>query len=158
MARGIAGHFPQSAHLKVDDLREIMVNGFEAPGEWNEASAAQFRRARLTAVDIARRYAGDGIVFVIDDVCLPGLADDYAALLADPSVHRVALKPSWEAVEDRIRRRGGPWDEFFLTSGAAAWSHGLLDDLSPDHWILHDSSGERADETVAVLVERMAIS
>ena len=152
VARGIADEFPQSAHLKVDDLREMMVNGFSAPGEWTEEAAAQFRRARLAAADVARRYAGDGIVFVIDDVCLPGLVDDYADLFADPSVHRVALKPSWEAVEERIRQRGGPWDEFFLASGAAAWSHGLLDELPLDGWIVHDSSGESIEETVAGLV------
>ena len=153
VARGIAGQFPQSAHLKVDDLREMMVNGFLAPGEWTDEAAAQFRRARLTAVDVARRYADDGIVFVIDDVCLPGLVEDYAELLADAGVHRVALRPSWDTVEARLRQRGGPWDDFFLTSGAAAWSHGLLEDMSLDGWIVHDSSDESVEATVAALVD-----
>jgi uncharacterized protein YeaO (DUF488 family) len=49
-----------SAHLKVDDLRELMVSGFSPPGTWTEESEVQFRRARDSATYIAPRKTAGG--------------------------------------------------------------------------------------------------
>jgi predicted kinase len=158
VARGLAEQFAVSAHLKVDDLREIMVNGFAPPGEWTDEVEAQFRRARASAIHLARTYAGDGIVFIIDDVCVPAhFQDHYEALLDDPSVTRIALRPSLEVLRQRLRDRAGPWDEFFLASGAAEWSHSHLSSISADEWILLDSSNQTSGETVAAALEASSL-
>jgi len=149
VARRVAEGFERSAHLKVDDLREIMVNGFDPPGvEWTLGNERQFVRARTAATLIARLHAADGVTVVLDDVCVPEhFEDHYADLFADPLVHRVMLKPTWVALEGRMRARQGPWDELLLASGAAAWCYEGLERLTLKNWVVIDSSNQSADET-----------
>jgi predicted kinase len=150
IARRLAEGFERSAHLKVDDLREIMVNGFDPPTtEWQPANERQFVRARDAATLIARLHAVDGVTVVIDDVCVPEhFEDHYAALFTEPLVHRVMLKPTWAALEHRMRVRAGPWDELLLSSGAAAGCYAGLERMTLDNWAIVDSSDQSADETV----------
>ena len=162
ITRRLAEGFERSAHLKVDDLREIMVNGFEPPGtEWTPGNERQFVRARAAATLIARLHAADGVTVVIDDVCVPAhFEDHYVDLLSESRVHRVMLKPTWVALEGRVRQRQGPWDELLLSSGAAAWCYAGLERMTLENWVVLDSSGQSADETAAevrtVLVDRAA--
>jgi predicted kinase len=149
IARHVAEGFERSAHLKVDDLREIAVNGFEPPGDvWTPGHERQFARARAAATLIARLHAADGVTLVIDDVCVPEhFEDHYVDLFADPMVHRVMLKPTRVALEGRIRTRGGSWDELLLSSGALEWCYERLERLALDGWTIIDSSAQSADET-----------
>jgi predicted kinase len=144
---------PQSAHLKVDDLREIMVNGFAPPGDWTAEAEAQFQRARQLATAVAMRHAAEGVAFVIDDVCIPGhFPDHYGDLFAEPRVTRVLLNPSRSALEARIRARGAPWDQFFLESDALDWTYSQLAVVPLDGWLVIDSSQQSITETtIAVL-------
>jgi predicted kinase len=150
VAQRVAEGFSRSAHLKVDDLREIEVNGFAPPGdEWTDAHERQFVRARTAAALIARLHAADGVTLVIDDVCVPEhFEDHYAGLFADPLVHRVMLKPTRAALERRIRARGGEWDELLLSSGALPWCYERLERLTLDGWTVIDSSDQSAAETI----------
>lgn len=150
VARNVAEHFSPSAHLKVDDLREIMVNGFWQPGEWTELADEQFRRARLVATEMARLHVADGVTLVIDDVCAPpDFEDHYRELFMLPEARRVMLRPTMSALEDRIRARGGPWDEFFLTSDLLGWCYEGLQNLDLDGWTIIDSTDQVPDETTA---------
>ena len=160
IARRLAEGFERSAHLKVDDLREIMVNGFEPPGpEFTPENERQFVRARAAATLIARLHAADGVTVVIDDVCVPEhFEDHYVDLFAQPLVHRVMLKPTWVALEDRMRARQGPWDELLLSSGAAAWCYAGLERLTLKNWVVLDSSGQSADETAEEVRKSLARS
>ena len=160
IARRLAEGFERSAHLKVDDLREIMVNGFEPPGaEWTPGNEQQFVRARAAATLIARLHAADGVTVVIDDVCVPAhFEDHYVELFAEPLVHRVMLKPTWVALERRMRARQGPWDELMLSSGAAAWCYEGLERLTLENWVVLDSSGQSADETAEEVRKSLARS
>jgi predicted kinase len=160
IARRLAEGFERSAHLKVDDLREIMVNGFEPPStEWMPGHEQQFVRARAAATLIARLHAEDGVTVVIDDVCVPAhFEDHYVDLFTEPLVHRVMLKPTWVALEGRMRARQGPWDELLLASGAAAQCYAWLERLTLDNWLVLDSSGQSADETAAEVRESLVRS
>jgi len=160
IARRLAEGFERSAHLKVDDLREIMVNGFEPPGaEWTPRNEQQFVRARAAATLIARLHAADGVTVVIDDVCVPAhFEDHYVDLFAEPLVHRVMLKPTWVALEGRMRARQGPWDELLLSSGAAAWCYAGLERLTLKNWVVVDSSGQSPDETAEAVRKSLARS
>lgn len=126
-----------------------MVNGFDPPGpEWTPGHEQQFARARTAAMLIARLHAADGVTVVIDDVCVPAhFEDHYTDLFADPRMHRVMLKPTWAALEARMRARGGPWDELLLSSGAAEWCYQGLERLTLENWVVVDSSNQSADET-----------
>ena len=160
IARRLAEGFERSAHLKVDDLREIMVNGFEPPSaEWTPGNEQQFVRARAAATLIARLHAADGVTVVIDDVCVPEhFEDHYVDLFAEPLVHRVMLKPTWVALEGRMRARHGPWDDVLLSSGAAAWCYAGLERLTLENWVVLDSSGQSADETAEEVRKSLARS
>jgi len=126
-----------------------MVNGFDPPGPaWTPGNERQFVRARAAATLIARLHAADGVSVVIDDVCVPAhFEDHYADLFAEPLVHRVMLKPTWAALERRMRARNGPWDELMLSSGAAAWCYEDLERMTLESWVVVDSSGYSAEET-----------
>ena len=59
-------------------------------------------------------------------------------LFSDPVVHRVMLKPTRVALENRIRARGGEWDELLLSSGALEWCYERLERLDErDVDVLH---------------------
>ena len=157
VARGIAEHFPVSADLKVDDLREMMVNGFEPPGEWTDETERQFVRARRGAIDLARSFAADGVTFVVDDVCVPEhFQDHYADLLREPGVTKIMLKPTIEALMRRLEARNGPWDSLLLESGAIAWSYEVLDAMVLDGWTVIDSSAQTVSETISTAIEQVS--
>ena len=158
IARGLAERFVTSAHLKVDDLREMMVNGFEPPGtEWTDAAEQQFRRARTAATQIALLHLADGVTLVIDDVFAPPhFEDHYEVLLMEPAVHRVMLKPTLPAIERRMRARAGPWDELLLSSGALAWCYEGLQRQPLDEWTAIDSSDDAPEETVEAVFRAVA--
>lgn len=105
----MAEHFPKSIHIRVDDLREMMVSGIELPkAPWTDEATRQFQLARSAATHMARLYAGAGIAVVIDDVCVPPeFARQYADLFSDPSVQRVLLLPTSTAMIERLRKRAG---------------------------------------------------
>ncbi len=157
IAKGVAEHFPLGAHLQVDQLREIIVSGFAPPGdEWTDDSEAQFRLARRSATFLAQLYAADGISFVIDDVCVPGhFVDHYAELFSDPTTRKVLLKPSLPALIARLEQRAGPWDQFFIETGAP-WVYSQLEKVSFDGWTVLDTSDSTVEETIAEVV-RIAI-
>ena len=154
VARRVAESFPMSAHLRVDDLREIMVNGFAAPAaEFTDENDRQFRRARTAATQIARLHVADGVTIVIDDVCVPAhFEDHYRQLFEEAAVQRVMLKPSFAALEERMLARSGPWDEVLLSSGAARWCYDGLEGLTLDGWTVIDSSSQSLDETFAAVL------
>jgi hypothetical protein len=137
-----------------------MVNGFEPPAaEWTPGNEQQFARARAAATLIARLHAADGVTVVIDDVCVPAhFEDHYVDLFAEPLVHRVMLKPTWVALERRMRTRQGPWDELLLSSGAAAWCYAGLERLTLENWVVLDSSGQSVDETTNEVRKSLARS
>lgn len=150
IARKVAEGFSPSAHLRVDDLREIQVTGFVPPGdEWTDGHERQFRRGRLAAAAIARLHAADGVTLVIDDVCVPPhFEEHYRGLFADLPVHRVMLKPTMLALEARVRARGGAWDDVLLSSGAIPWCYERLERIALDGWTVIDSSDQLVEETV----------
>ena len=116
-------------------------------GEWTDAAEQQMCRAWLAAIEIARLHVADGVTLVIDDVGVPHhFEEHYRDLFTDPAVRRVMLKPTLSALEDRVRARGGPWDELLLSLGLD-WCYEGLDRLALEGWTVIDSSNQSADET-----------
>lgn len=156
VGRAIAERFDPSFHLKVDDLREDMINGFLMPEPpFTDDVNAQFALVRRTATFMARDYASAGVTFVVDDTPIPdSFPEHYAELYGDPRVTRVLLRPQDGAVMDRLRKRGGPFDEFLLELGPDVFNE-EIDKLPTDGWNIIDSTHLSVQATVDEVMDLM---
>jgi predicted kinase len=155
IGQALAKQFPSGVHLRVDAIRESMVSGFAPPGEWTPEAKQQFRLAREVGTYWARTYVAEGIDVVIDDVCIPELfTEHYAALFAQPNVHRVLLNPSREVLAERITQRGGPYAEFFVQRGIPYVS-GLIEAMPKQGWIVVDSSAQTIEQTLHTVMNSL---
>jgi len=152
VSRAVLAHFPKGVHISVDDLRESVVSGFVLPDfAWPPEVDEQFRLARETATDMARRYAAAGFAVAVDD-CLgpqrePAIdTSHYGGLVEDPLVVRVVLRPSLEVVLERNRSRGNALADFLAR--AIPVLHEVQDRGLRDGWTSIDSSELTVDETV----------
>lgn len=150
IGRLVAKHFPKSLHIKVDDLREMMVTGMARPGpgdDWTEEMIQQFQMARSTAIHMAQVYASQGVDVVIDDVCVPAnFAEQYATLSKIPAAHRVLLVPKAPALVERIKKRAGPWDHILVDKVPQVYNY--LEAMPKDGWIVLDSGDWTIEQTV----------
>lgn len=113
IGRRLAEHFPRSVHIKVDDLREIIVNGNTVPGPWTEERTTKFRLGRSTATYMAKLYAASGFAVVVDEVCVPEFfVEQYAELFSVRAVLKVLLLPNLDVLATRLRQRGVPMHSF----------------------------------------------
>lgn len=160
IGRRIAENFPKSLHIKVDNLRQTVIGGAIALGDWTDEVARQFQLARTTASDMAKLYAVNGYVAVVDDVCIPEFfADQYhhlfnSAIALDITVHKILLMPQRDVLNERIRQRGGNYAEFFVER-ATPWIYGYLEPMVKDDWIVIDSSQLTIDQTVAEVIQQI---
>ena len=151
-SRALLSRFPKGVHISVDDLREAVVSGFMLPDfAWPPEVDEQFRLARETATDTARRYAAAGFAVAVDD-CLgpqrePAIdTSHYGGLVEDPSVVRVLLRPSLAVVLERNRSRGNALADFLAQAIPVLYEvqeRGLR-----DGWTSIDTSELTVDETV----------
>ncbi len=156
VSRQVAGHFPRSVHLQVDHLRDMMVKGAELPAgqEWNDEATRQFKLARSTAIFMARQYAAEGFVVVIDDVCAPAdFADYYSSLFEDPAVHRILLMPTQAALIQRMQNRNGPYDQILIQF--VPWFYNFLDPMPKAGWIVLDTGDMTVEQTVQEVLQRI---
>lgn len=157
IGRRIAEHYPKSMQIKVDYLREFVVNGMAVPGsEWSDEATSQFQLARTTAMQMANLYADNGFDVLIDDVCVPPFfADQYAELFSTACCSKILLMPSAEAIADRLKKRQAPWDKFFLEGNTAEWMYSYLEPMSKVGWIVIDSSNLTIEETTEEVLKRV---
>ena len=139
VGRLVAEHFSKSMHIKVDDLREMMVKGIEPPGEEiTQEAYRQFEWARNTVIYMAQLYASQGVVIVIDNFCSPpNFAEQYAEPFKTPLVHRVLLFPKGPTLIERMKKRAGPWDPILVDAVPMVYSY--LEPMPKDGWIVLDS-------------------
>ncbi len=152
MSRALLGRFPKGVHISVDHLRAAVVSGFVLPDlTWPPEVDEQFRLARETATDTARRYAAAGFAVAVDDCLGPQREPEidtshYGGLVEDPSVVRVVLRPSLAVALERNRSRGNaPAD--FLTQ-AIPVLHEVQARGLREGWTVIDTSELTVDETV----------
>lgn len=157
VGRALAERFDPSFHLKVDDLRENMVNGFILPEvPFTQELIEQFATVRRTATFMAQDFATAGVTFVVDDTPIPeSFPEQYAGLYADNRVTRVLLRADDDAVVDRLRKRGGPFDDHLISLGPAVFNQ-ELSKLPTDGWHIIDSTNLSVDETVDEITRLLA--
>ena len=156
VGRLVAEHFSKSMHIKVDDLREMMVKGIEPPGEEiTQEAYRQFQWARNTVIYMAQLYASQGVDIVIDDVCSPpNFAEQYAELFKNPLVHRVLLFPKAPTLIERMKKRAGPWDPILVDAVPMVYSY--LEPMPKDGWIVLASGDWTIEQTVQEILSKIS--
>ncbi len=163
-ARLLAAAFPKSVHFPVDDLRRMVVSGLVHPGEqWSPALIEQLVLARENVSRMALRYQQAGFAVTLDDFWDPNSRlEEYAFLLQQAQTHRVLLHPSRQTALERSRKRAGPSEaDAYIAAGIQAVYDTLqaeLPALERQGWLVVDSSGMSAGETVAAILRRTGMS
>lgn len=157
IAKLAAKRFPRCVVINVDELREMMVSGRSPPERgWCDAVLQEFRRARTTAILMARLYASQGIEVIIDDVCVPpDFVDHYAPLFASPGARWILLNPGAAAMIQRMQCRRNPWDHLLIQRVPELQEH--LAQMPKDGWTVIDSTDWTVERTVQAVLRAMGI-
>jgi len=153
-AHALAGRFPKSIHIPVDDLREMVVTGIIRPAAaWSDDLIEQLSLARASAIQMALNYNQAGFVVVIDDFWDPNsLLNEYAPLFEKPNAHKILLFPNQRATQARNLARSGPGDSSIYIAEGIRLVYEHLDAhaaiLEQQGWLLVDSSEKNLEETV----------
>ena len=156
-SRALAASFPRSIHVPVDDLRDMVVSGYELPGpDWSDELQRQITLAREAAVRLALDYAASGFAVVLDDFWDPlGLAE-YRALLERPATHPVVLYPDQAEARRRNAARS-PGEAGAYIDGAIPVAYELLEPavgrLAQEGWLILDTTGLDVEASVAAILE-----
>lgn len=156
-SRAVAARFPQSIHIPVDDLREMVVSGKLLPAaEWSDALAQQVRLARAAAVHMAQAYQQAGFAVVIDDFIDPNHRADYAALSCLPHIHRIVLYPEQaEAHRRNFQRAGDSPARGYIDQGIEIVYQQMREQmprLAQDGWRVLDTTRLSVEETAAAIL------
>jgi len=139
-------------------VRESIVGGFvhPSPDMFHDEGIEQFALQREIVIQWALRKAEAGYVPVIDDAPIPPdgyFEQQYAPLLALDSTRPVILRAEGDVVRERIRGRGGRFDEILVD--AVEMTLGLLDDLDHELWYTVDSTELTVEESAALIVAHL---
>ena len=158
IARALAECFPNSLHIQVDHLREMMVKGVALPDTgFTEEANQQFQWARATAIYMAKLYAEHGAFVVIDDVSVPEtFQNHYKGLFGNPAVQRVLLLPSASKLIERMRNRGGPWEDDLIKE--VPWLYSYLEPMPKKDWIVLDSGDWTIEQTVKEVCVQIGVN
>jgi hypothetical protein len=124
------------------------------PGfEWSDELRLQIRLARETAIDMARRYVGEGFTVVIDDFWDIDDLSEYGPL-AGPGVHRFLLYPSPDEARRRNRVRS-PGQEGDMIDGAIPFIYAhygpRVDAMQAGGWQVIETTGLDVASVVAAI-------
>lgn len=140
-----------AAHVQLDTVRNLLVQGLVDPrAVWEPGQAEQWQASVTATCALVRSFAESGIDVAVDDLILPADAQDiWQPLLNGLSTHLVVVLPSLEEALARGRSRGKHVPEQLVTSqheGSARW---------PRQRQLN-TSGQTVGESVNALLERMS--
>lgn len=161
-AHALAGRFPKSIHIPVDDVRDMVVSGLAYPGEtWGADLIEQLKLARESVTQVVRTYSKAGFTVVIDDFWDPfSHLHEYGPMFEGPSVHKVLLYPEQQAAEERNRKRSGPNGETDYIEGGIRMVYenlkGEVENLRREGWLVVDTTGLSVEATVEHIVVQTA--
>lgn len=150
VAAALAKRYPKSAHLPMDDLRQLVVSGLASPLNWTEDTAQQFAIARRNAARLAADYGAAGFTVVIDDVIheqdLGQLLPHLGALVP----RKILLSPSIFVVHRRNAQRTNKTFDTKILEPVATRMHGELIAKCPPSagWFVLDTSTISVEDTV----------
>jgi chloramphenicol 3-O-phosphotransferase len=140
-----------AAHVQLDTVRDLLVQGLVDPRAVGEPGQAEQWQASVTATcALVRSFAESGIDVAVDDLMLPADAEDvWQPMLNGLSTHLVVVLPSLEEALARGRSRDKHVPVHLVTSqhdGSARWP--------PQRQL--NTSGQTVGESVNALLERMS--
>gem|GEM_PF-2635138 len=107
-SHALAGRFPLSIHIPVDDLRNLVVSGIALPAAvWSDELVRQVTLARATAARMARAYHEASFAVVLDEFLDSDHLSGYQPLLGHRDLCKVVPFPAQEAALERNRQRCG---------------------------------------------------
>jgi predicted kinase len=159
-SRALAGAFPRSLHLPVDDLRHMVVSGLVLPNpDWDEELVRQIRLAREAAVRIAEAYAAAGFAVVLDDFFDPRGLVEYRDLLERGAIGVVLYPTAEEARRRNAARSTG--EEAGYIDAAIGHAYSVLGPavgrLAEEGWLVLDTTDMEVAAVVAAILERAAL-
>lgn len=140
-----------AAHVQLDTVRDLLVQGLVDPRVVGEPGQAEQWQASVTATcALVRSFAESGIDVAVDDLILPADAEDvWQPRLNGLRTHLVVVLPSLDEALTRGRRRDKHVPERLVTSqhdGSARW---------PRQRQLN-TTGQTVRESVNALLERIS--
>jgi adenylylsulfate kinase-like enzyme len=152
VARALCERFPRAMHIRVDDLRGLVVTGRADPlVPWTAETERQFRLSWEAAGRVAARYADEGFVVAIDDVAPPRAVAIYERSVGDRVLRKVLLAPSLDvALQRNALGRDKEFDTAILVPTIRDLHATLVPDRSP--WLVIDSSNMSVTETVDAIL------
>lgn len=156
VADALARKYPKSAHLPIDDLRQLVRSGLASPLEWTAETALQFEIARRNAARLATDYIANGFTVVIDDVVREADMPQYLPHLGGLTPRKVLLSPSIFVVHRRNSQRTNKSFDTKILEPIATRMHGqLLAGCPPDAgWVVLDTSTQSVNDTVDTILKR----
>ncbi|MBP6787810.1 MAG: AAA family ATPase [Candidatus Promineofilum sp.] len=156
-SRALAGRFPRSIHIPVDDLRNMVVNGLALPAaEWGDELSRQVALARNAVIAMALAYRQAGFTVVIDDFWDPNRLTEYRALAGVANVRRVLLLPAQaEAHRRNLLRSGDSPARLYIDEGIRIVYDELtnaIGELRRQGWLVVDTSALTVDEAVETIL------
>lgn len=148
VAAAVAARFGRAAHIEVDHLQELIVQGgrWPSPDGDPEADRQILLRARNGCL-LADSFVGAGFLAVMDDVVVRrSHLDFYRAHVKAGPLHVVVLAPGPEKAWERNNARHKK-----LTTNWAFLDEAMREELSGEGvWI--DNADQTVEETVAAVL------
>lgn len=162
-SRALAARFPQSLHIPMDDLRNMVVSGIALPGAvWSAELVQQVSLARATAAYMAIAYQAAGFVVVLDDFWDYDHLSDYQALFSHPDLRRVVLYPGQAQAHQRNLQRSGesPGRDYIDEGIRLVYQqlNAVVPQLEQEGWLIMDTTALSVEETVTAILQRAAAS
>ncbi len=151
-AKSLAEKFDRSAVINVDQLRAMIVGGYERPWPHNDEVDAQLTLSAKNACDMANNFLEKGFNVIIDDVVGRKLFKQYTECFKESNFKTFLLLPSLESLlvrfdgrgeNEQLRERTHDLHEKFLK---------MKDELN---CVLIDSSNQSLEETVEEIYKQI---
>jgi adenylate kinase family enzyme len=158
VSHALAEKYPKSIHIRVDDVRSMVVSGLTHPSlEWSPALIEQLELVRQCVTTMALTYHRANFVVVVDDFWDPNSQmREYATLFECQHLKRILLYPTQEQAQARNRGRLEP-GEFrdYLDEGIREVYRSLntvVNKLRENNWHILDTTNDTVEATVAKLM------
>jgi hypothetical protein len=137
-------------HLELDEIRRLIVSGLANPQRMGELQAAQYELSVTATCALTRAFAEGAYDVAVDDVFEPDAFHRYwQPRLQGLSWRLVVLLPSVDESVDRSAKR-----EKQVMERHTRTQHERCAEWPAEHAI--DTSGLSIDESLALLLERLA--
>lgn len=153
-AHALAAQYPQSIHIPVDNIRDMVVSGLAYPSlNWSPELIKQLVLARESAAQMAINYNKAGFVVALDDFWDPNShLLEYHQLFQQPNTFKILLLPNQQAAEERNKKRAGPGDSStYIADGIRTVYEHLLKEtssLARQGWLVVDTTDKDLETTV----------